>query len=246
MTLALEWADAQDGSGGTLTVSGSAGGTIVVYACRIDALSLAALAWTSVGTRVGDGTLTLALTYPAYYWLYATEDGTVDLAAPIRAPVTTSASSVTERFKDALAARFSELVMTPANVGGTVPNDKVYKRILPAPDLTIEYPCIILSNEGVAESLVGGTNARDDVGYPVVVWMLDRNNSSYSERDGLYTLWRQQLIRAVRNWRAVGVSEIMTVQVEPQPIYDPKLPAYELVVSGFVARGLARELRGLT
>lgn len=245
MSLALAWTDAADGTGGTVTVSGSAGGTVVVYAMTIDALSLAALGWTSVGSRVGDGTLVLTLD-PAYYWLYALEGVADGVSAPIRAPVTTSTESVTERFKDALAARFGELVMSPANVGGTTPNEKVYKRILPATDLTVEYPCIILSNEGVAEALVGGTNSRDDVGYPVVVWMADRNDSGYAERDGLYTLWRQQLIRSVRNWRATGVDEIMTVTVEPQPIYDPKLPAYELVISGFVARGLAREIRGLT
>lgn len=244
MTISITWTDAANGTGGAVTVTGADASTVTVTAQAVDATGLRTPSWVVVGSRTGDGSVTVALS-PGYYWLHATGEvsGQPALSNLVYAYVTDDADSLASRCVDALAARLAGLVMA-SDVGVSVPNTRIYKRVLPAPDGLFQYPCVILTHEGNREGQEGTTNNKDDISYPINVWVCDRHGTDYEAKRKTWLNWRQQVFRALRNQRLAGVTESLTVKVEPMLVFDPKLPAYQEVILGFVARCLCREMRG--
>ncbi len=148
-----------------------------------------------------------------------------------------ASTSVHERCLSAIEDRLSDLVM----VGN--PNANIYKYLVPR-DETISLPCIMLTLEGERETQPGTLTGTDDIGYPIGVSILDRNDQRDTTNRAKYLLWRQQISRALRHQRLAGVPEIFTVNVEPRAVVDPQLPHFAYFVTGLVARCMSREVRG--
>lgn len=244
MAIAITWEDAQDATGGAVTITGADADTVTVYTTPVDATGLRSPTWSSAGSRTGDGAVTLTLD-PGYYWIRA--DGLVSgdpaISNLVYAYATDAADALVVRCVDAIEARIAGLTMT-TDVGLSVPNERIYQRVLPAPEGSFTFPCVILSHEGGREGQPGTTTNKDDIEYPVNVTICDRHGEDYATKRKVWLRWRQQVFRALRNQRLAGITETLTVRMEPMPTFDPKLPAFEYVVSGFVARCLCREMRG--
>jgi len=245
VAISIAWADSQDGTGGVATVAGADAATVTIYKQTVDATGLRSPAFAVAGTRSGNGTLTLTLA-PGYYWIYAQGlvSGALAISNLAYVYATEATDALAARCVDAVAARLAGLSMAALNGSVSIPNDRIYKRTVAAPDGTMAYPCIVLSHEGQRESQEGTTTGKDDIGYPVNVWVLDRDDASREARRKGWLKWRQQVFRSLRNQRLAGVTEVLTVKVEPGMVFDPKLPDYQIVVLGFVVRVLCRELRG--
>lgn len=247
MSLTLTWADAADGTGGTATIAGADAEAVTVYAQVVDATGLRSPTWVEVGTRSGDGTVSVTLT-PAYYWARA--DGEVSGSPAISNLVYALASdhedALASRCVDAVAARLAGLIMAAASdaASASSPNERVYKHALPNENL-MQYPCILLSHESTQETQEGMTTGKDDIGYPIRVRLIDRADAIQPARRKLWLMWRQQMFRGLRNQRLAGITEILTVKVEPGPVLDPQPPEYQIVVLSFVVRCLVRETRGV-
>lgn len=230
----LSVTDLQDGTGATATITGSSGGTVTVYAQQVTTTPLTTPAFAPVGSRTGNGTVALSLAV-GYWWVYALEGSS--LSALAYASVTDSATALHERCLQAVLARLQGLTLAgldPANVyDQTVPNDQL-----------ITLPAIILSIEGESETTPGTTTNKDDIGYPIRLWLCDRNDASTDEKRPRWLLWRQQIHRALRNQRLAGITEVMTVRVTPLTVIDPRIPALQYMVSGLRLTCLARETRG--
>lgn len=252
MALAITWTDAADATGGTVAVTGSdVGQTVTINAMAVDATGLRTPTFSQVGSRTGDGDVTItpaANTVPGYLWIYAsgTVSGSPAISNLVYALASDNSEALASRCVDALASRLAGLTMDPADdtPSGTAPNANIYKRILPS-DYIVQYPCIILSHEGQSEGQPGTLTQKDDVEYPVNVYLADRNDGNNFARRKSYLLWRQQMFRALRNQRLAGITEVLTVKVQPMQVFDPKLPAYGLVVCGLVCRVWVRETRGV-
>lgn len=244
MALAITWTDSADGTGGTVTVAGSDAATVTVYKMAVDATGLTTPTFTSAGTRSGDGTVSVSLS-AGYYWIYAsgTVSGSPAISNLVYAYATEDTDALISRCVDALAARLAGLTMTTGS-GVSVPNERIYKRIVPEPDATVEFPCILLTHEGNRESQDGTTTGKDDIGYPVNVLVCDRHGADFVTKRKTWMKWRQQVFRALRNQRLAGVTESLIVRMEPLTMFDPKLPSYQHVILGFVARCVCRETRG--
>lgn len=248
MALAITWTDAEDGTGGTLAVTGAdSATTVTAYAQAVDATGLRTPTWTSKGTRSGDGSMTVSLD-PGYYWLHVagTVSGSPAISNLAYAYATEATDALASRCMDALAARISGLTMAGASdTAGTAsyPNARVYKQVLPQEGL-VQYPCVLLTLEGESESQEGTTTNKDDIGYPIQVAVVDRADSLQPTRRKLWLKWRQQVFRAIRNQRLAGVTESLIVKVTPRLVFDPRLPSYQVVILGFLARCLCRETRG--
>lgn len=244
MAISITWNDAADNTGGTVTIAGADADTVTVYAMAVDATGLTSPTFTSRGTRTGDGAVVLTLA-AGYHWIYAQGlvSGDVAISNLVYAYATDAADPLASRCVDALEARLAGLTMTTAQ-GVTLPNATIYKRILVATDADIQYPCILLTHEGGRESQEGATTGKDDIGYPINVLVIDRHGGDFKTKRKTWLRWRQQVFRALRNQRLAGVTESLTVKMEPEVTFDPKLPAFQVVILGFVARCVCRETRG--
>ncbi len=236
LTLAIE--DSADGTGAAATVAGGESGQ--TYSVYYQAKYLANGTWTFASSRVGNGTLSLSIA-PGYYWGYAS--GTVS-AAPTLSNisafcVTASDQSMQEKVQDAVQAEIQSMCgvsLTGLNAA------QIYVQMSPD-DKAALFPCVFLTPQS-AEQFQVATNLRDDVGHPVVVMIADRNSEDYVTNMPTYLLWRERIIRKFMSQRLSGVAESMICSVEPAPIFDPKLPAYEKMVSAFTLRFKCREPRG--
>jgi hypothetical protein len=236
VSITISWADAGDGTGGTITVAGADPATLVtVYAQTVDASGLYTLAFAAVGTRMGSGVVPLVIA-PAYRWFYA--DGTVS-GSPARSALvygaaTDSTQSVHDRCMAAVRSRLMALTMT-----GT-PNARVYAKESGDWKAT-QYPCLVLSKAGYTETQPGMTTGKDDIGYAVCVEARDAAPIDWERLGPRYTLWRQQMERALRHQRLSGVPEVIEVSIEPGPALEKRDAD---VAVRFVARCVSREARG--
>lgn len=112
------WADAGDGTGGTLTIDGEAGASHAVY---VQAMNPLAGSWTAAGSRAGDGTVALTLDEGSY-WLYvlSTSSGgatpSIVQQIAVTAPSTGDASTDDEdeypsNFREAVEANFKSVFL---------------------------------------------------------------------------------------------------------------------------------------
>lgn len=246
MAIAITWTDSADGTGGVVAVTGADNTLVTIYSQAVDATGLRSPVFASAGTRTGNGNVSVSLS-PGYYWLYAQGQvsGSLAISNLAYSYATEATDALASRCVDAVAARLAGLTMAAGSGSVSIPNERIYKRTFAAPDGSFAYPCILLCHEGQRESQEGTTTGKDDIAYPINVLVLDRDDASREARRKGWFKWRQQVFRALRNQRLAGVTEVLTVKVEPSVIVDPKLNDFQVVVLGFTLRVVCRELRGI-
>lgn len=112
-------------------------------------------------------------------------------------------------------------------------------------DRDLSYPGIMVCPMGVESmSATAGTNASDDVGYPVLVAIVDADNDDLDSDLENYLKWRETIMRAFRNQRLPGVLGIFTCVVEPGQIVQPEAFLRNVWHSAFTLRFFSRETRG--
>ena len=127
-----------------------------------------------------------------------------------------------------------------------VANQSVVVRKVPD-DKNITKPAVVIAPLG-RETLdpADGTNNRDDVGYPVLVALLDGDNQNPTSNHGRNLLWREKIRRAFHNQRLPGVDAIITTFVEPLPVTDAAAWfERNTFVTAMLLRFISREPRGI-
>lgn len=250
-TLAI--ADNGDGTGGVATISGGdSGSTHTVYSQLVDGELGTAASWTARGSRTGNGTITLspAPTADKYYWWHAkaTSSGGTAVSNLVYQNITSGA----------LAVHYQCLVATQARIQGLslsgIANGSILVQKVPvapsdlwgASPKTYQFPGILITPLGSERMAADeGTNVRDDVGYPVVVSILDADNRHATANHARNLLWRQKIARAFRNQRLPGVSEIIRAVIEPGPVIDIAKWGENYFHSALTIRFTSREVRGI-
>ena len=250
MALTVSFVDNQDGTA-TATIAGSdVSSANTVYTCAVSPPNVNTPAWASAGSRTGDGTLTVTAA-AGYYYAYCA--GTVSSAAALSVPtlfgISAAAQSVQEQVEAAIQARIQQLSLSGLSGGpGDLPSSRVYRLQAATPEALVAaviYPCIVVATAQVPDTQQGILNNVDDIQYPVNILLLDRVGSAYQANAPTYRLWRQQIFRALRNQRLPNVSTVYTVRLDPEPVLEWEPRAYELMHSGWLARAVSREPRGL-
>jgi hypothetical protein len=91
-----------------------------------------------------------------------------------------------------------------------------------------------------------GTNRNDDVEYPVLVSIVDRDNQDPTAgRLDQYLNWREQIARAFRNQKLPAVPEIIGCWVEPSTIVQPESWMKGFFHSSLLFWFVSREPRGM-
>jgi hypothetical protein len=240
-TPTLTVADNANATGATATVSGADSGTTnTVYTADVRALQLgiAPPVWTAQGSLTGNGTLALPVP-PGFYWAYCASvlAGTA-LTAPLYFAATRSTQAILTRIRNGVQAKIQGLVLSGSDSNNklfTLPAAQVYVLQYPM-EVLIKYPCVVVTCEGEQEGVNPSTNATTDTEYPVRVFVADRLDVLDETRMSVYEKWRQQMMEAFRSQRLAGVPEVYYTSVSPKLIYDPTLPQYQHLVSGFTLR----------
>lgn len=234
-TPTLAAADNTDGTGAVATISaGSSSASNEVFTQPVSGG-----AFSSAGTRTGNGTVALSLGL-GYYWVYvvSTKSGLTSSSNLVRFAVTSNAKSVATRLQDALVATIQGLSM----VGS--PNANLYERMVE--DFAIvTFPCIFVVYAGLAESQEGILTGRDDIVYPFRIMVCDRHAPEDDATREKYQLWRQQLARALRNQRFLTVPENIINKLKYGVNLDPVARAqFQTLLFGLTLQCTARETRG--
>jgi hypothetical protein len=234
LALTLEVVDSGDGSGAVATVTGSDPASMNTVSVQYEDGG----GWDAAGSRMGDGTVSLSLGL-GYYWakVVSVLGAVQDVGNVVRFAATSGEESVHDQILEAVKATIPTISLPGFNP------ENVFKRMIPD-DANAKFPGIFLTTEA-PETIEVATNQRDDIGYPVVTYICDRNARNYSAALPKFLLWRQRVIGRFRTQRLPMVGEVFGCKVEPFTITDPKLPWYDYVVSAFILRFKARLPRGI-
>jgi len=219
--------DKADGTGATATISGGdAGATNTVKTSPISTPN-----WSTSGSRVGNGTVNLALSV-GFYWGYCESVlGGTAMTVPVWFAVTDGTDPVAIRCLDAVAAGIQGL--------GLSGSPTVVKQKFPWNAGAIS-PGIFLSL--VPESVTPATNKADDIGYGVMVTMIRASNHNLTIADGKTALgWREAISAAFRSKPLAGVSEVYTVRCEPTSVFWAEGFKEQYDVSALVLRCVCRK-----
>lgn len=245
--MAIAWADNQDDTGATVTVSGGNPlDTHDVYCQRFTGGLGTSGTWVLHGSRTGNGTVSLTLEAGHYLgYVISTVSGVSSISAVEYFAVTTGTDSIHFLLLQAIQARIIAVNLT--EVGSNVlirkiPTERGHD------SSTYTYPAVIVSPMG-SEQLGGGTNARDDIGYPVLVSILAKNNQDLSETNlNKFLLWRELISKAFRGDQQLvtgGDWNAHRTKVEPGPVLSPTAVWNNQYQCSLTVRCEARQTRGL-
>lgn len=135
------------------------------------------------------------------------------------------------------------------NLAGFDPSNIVIQKEPWARDWTNDvrqFPGLVVctwGSEGAAAT--AGTNLRDDIDYPVLVSIFDRNNEDNSTNNmKKYLRWREQVSRHFRYRPLKAVPEIIKAPVTPLPVVLPDAYVSGVLHTAMVFRFTSREVRG--
>lgn len=224
--------DNADGTGATVTVAGSLGGTVTLYQADMTD-GLASASFSSAGSRVGNGNVTISGT--GSFWIYGVEATTVSLVIGYRA-TTSAADSIWDECLDATVTRIQSLSLTGSPT--------VAKQKFPWNLKTIVEGIYV---SPVRESIaVGPTNTKDDIGYGVQVTAFQASNHSLTSNLSRFTNWRERVSNAFRHQVPSGLElKIRDVNVEPGPVIDLSKFKDQFDSGALVVRYYRRETRGI-
>jgi hypothetical protein len=238
MTLLLAITDAQDGTGGTATITGSAGAANAVYYAPFTGMP-GNMTWTLAGTRTGDGTVPLTIG-TGYFLFHLTVNGAL---GPIANKAFTDAiDPVHFRCLIGARTRLNQLSMT-----GLDPTKLMVKWLPRAIDIDLtQLPYVCISPPGF-EIDVSTVLNEDDYLYPVIVAFFVKQNQDSVANLKLVLKWREQALRALANQRWPGITETMWAVPKPMNVLDPdSYVSRGILLSALGFGNRIRQTRGLT
>lgn len=251
MAVSMTVADNADGTGSVATISGSLGAANDVYYTLFGGGSQTpSYSWTLGGSRVGDGTVPLAL--GVGYYQYLLVSGSFSTANSVLVYGQVTDATITEahiQLLDGAIARINALAM--------LSSDYVMKKWLPRasdPEITL------MKNTGTSlifccptgqEEYVGMVTSEDDIVLPVQVSIAyAANHDSVANLNQMLSR-RNRIARALRYQRLAGMSgeaaKQLTCHPKPGPIVDPDAyVSQNLLVSHYFFGYQVRQTRGLS
>lgn len=247
MAITLTIADAEDGTGGTATISGTAvGSTNTLYRAHFQGLDGVPLAWETVGSRSGDGTIAASTPVRNYYlWYVKNVDGSTTTVSQIVLQALTDKTYTSVRTRALQAVVDRAKLLDLEEIGSR-------KVLLLAheDEIAVEYPALLVLRDVVPDTYLGGTNIRDDVGIPIQLILQDKAALGANMPVAKWDLWWEKINRGFRNQRLPGVNEVYNCTIEPgRGALDPKTNEVKKIYAGAVAvltiRAVSREVRGI-
>lgn len=216
--------DNGDGTGATASITGSTAGCTNIVQTAPWSGPGTELVWTTSATRVGDGAVSLALSDGFYVArCYSTLGGLPSIVSDEPLFQVSGGATFTS-VHAALAAQVQSMIqgMLGTSIIGPTPQSVRVRKTgyladysgqnpLPA-NYAYQLPGIVICYfdvEDIDPAL--GTNARDEIGYPITIVFAREGQSAntFSEdSDDLFLTWRQAVERTFTNLRGVANNKI--------------------------------------
>mgnify|MGYP001585030451 CR=1 FL=1 len=245
-TLAV--ADLGTGLGATATISGGdSGATNTIYTQAFDG-ALGTAAWTTSGSRVGNGAVTLSLGIGHYLAVCKSVQGdTANFSTTVYFVVTSTTTAILYQILLAVRSRIQALLLDGIANASVVVKKLPMERTFAAQG-GIALPCVLITPQTERMPPLAGTNIKDDITYGVLVTLIASDNQEKTLALNLdrLTLWRERIAKAFRNQRLPGVDSVITASAEPADTVIPAAWAKNLLASAILLRFTSREARGLT
>lgn len=239
MPLGVTFADNADGTGAVATVVGSGGAGVSVRTTRVTGDLWPPTLWSAPLTRTGDGTVAVPLTVGTYFGYAATAaEATAPAAFGVTDTVAAAPTAVATACRDAVAARLALLSLP----GVVRIHDETWLE-----SANKDFPCLVLSMDGLREQEEAGLDGLDLIAHPVRVSICDRmdarDRKKLRER---YEPWRQAVSDAFRWQKIPGVSALYNhTTVEHLDIADPRNPTFQSFVSALILWCWVYRTRGI-
>jgi hypothetical protein len=238
MAVTLTIVDNQDGTGGVATVAGSGvSATNTLYRLGFDGTP-ASRAYTLVGSRTGDGTIAIGVT--GHYLFTLTTTGEAGFGVGVHQVLTSPTLSQYERVLDAVVTRI-------VSVGiARFPVEKVKRVWNPRDEFGTSFrpPLIMVAPIG-DEKEVGPLLNTDNIVYPVVVAILEKQDGDNVANISSSLLARQRIGDSLRNQRLPGVPEGENIVVDYKATADYEAFKKNALLSGMILYVNCRKQRGL-
>ena len=79
-----------------------------------------------------------------------------------------------------------------------------------------DFPAVIISPIGSPKlNTQGGTNLRDEIEYPIGIFIVDNDNQNQTSDRDQYFLWNERITKSFRTPRLTGVTSIVNSFVSP-------------------------------
>jgi hypothetical protein len=252
----------------TATISGSSGGSNVIYTATWDGgdniNQVSPTSWTNSGSRVGDGTINITLTAGYYWCVVITTSGGDDTASlPVYFRASNGQEAIHYQILQAIQARIRSLTLAPIDTDtlDTIQSEAIVigkTRPIRKDRAGTEWSFENQATPGVVICPYGredadrdaGTNIRDDIVYRTLVAIIDEDYD-WEENLRTYLKWREQIARSLRNVRLSGITgtgcEVYLTHAQgPLDVIDESEWVNQRFVSGYIINTESRESRGLT
>lgn len=135
-------------------------------------------------------------------------------------------SALATRVRGAVKARIVDLAI-PEMKG-------VHEQAMPD-ETNVTFPCVLLTQDGLADIPIVRTSAYKIVGKPVRVMLADRHDQRFDHAKlPLYERIRQELETAFDGQALAGVEECSRCRIDELPLVDPNITGYMRVMTGFI------------
>ena len=231
-------ADNRDGTGAVVSITGGdAGSTHTLYAASWSG-GLKAASFASVGSRTGNGLVTVAGL--GYRWLYCVAEaaGAYALSSMIGYRATSGDDDLFSQCLDAVTDKLKAMSFEG------ITSDKIAKQKLPWNFEKISEGIFV---SPVAEKFGTEFNNAYDIGYGVQITTFAASNASLTGNLSRHLMWRQQIRDAFHNQPLPGLAEVGYIaKVEPGPVIDIGAWKDQFDAGVWVVRPISREHHGIT
>jgi len=144
------------------------------------------------------------------------------------------ADAIFKQCLDAVQSEIQGLSLSDVNNSNIVVRKLPWNRNVSKPGIFI-YP--------IPETIFQSTNASDDVGYGVMVILVQASNQNLTSNISRLLTWRRLISSHFRFQRLSGVSVVYQCLVDSQVVFSPGDFLKQFDVSAILVRCMARELR---
>lgn len=238
MAITLAITDNQDGTGGVATVAGSnVASSNTLYKAAWTGQS-GALSWSSVGSRTGDGTITVSS--GTGFFLFRLDNllaGVTTVVATYQPLTDAATEAMLYRALNSIKNRIDGLALS----GSPTVSVRWLPRVRQGGET---LPLIAVTPIG-AESFPGVMTATDDIGLPIAVTIMDGQNQDPTLNLNRNALWRERILSALRFQRLADVPEGFILNPEPAMVVHPgAFDSQNLFFSPMFFRLITRTTRG--
>lgn len=255
----LSFADAADGTGGTLTITGSTGGaTNTLYMQRLDATWYGDTGWVSEGSRSGSGTITVTCSPGTYLgYVLSVLGSESNVSVPLMFRASDVSESIYFQCLEAVQTRIRLLELEGIAYHNVVTwKAPLLRAVGEEVKKKAAFPVVIISTmDSETLNADAGTNYRDEIVYAVGVTVISELKDEYArkpEYDHLTTghnrhlKWREAIRRAFINQRLPSVPSVQRCTIQLRVPQIAGLLNESLEGSAMVLQFTSRETRGLT